>query len=114
MLDVASSDAFVDLEAQGNTILRQKPNHIIMIHPAVFFIADGAVTVRSKELAIAIVENLRVNPEEDDEEESGSNRYGVASGIPVGFGAQWANGDTVIGGRRREPDPQPTHQERQR
>ena len=68
MLDVESADAFVDLAAQGNTIFRQKPNHI-MIHPAVFFIADGAATVRSKELAIAIVDNFRVDPDEDDKEE---------------------------------------------
>ena len=68
MLAAGTADEFVNLEAQGNTILRQKLNHI-MLHPVVFFIANGEATVRSKELAIAVIENLRVDPEEDHEEE---------------------------------------------
>ena len=89
MLEVVMVDEFVYLEAQGNMILRQKPNPI-MIHPAVFFIADGAATVRSKELAIAIIENLCVDLGEDDEEESEKKRKD-AVGMELLLATLWAS-----------------------
>ena len=89
MLAAGTADEFVNLEAQGNTILRQKPNHI-MLHPVVFFIANGEATVRSKELAIAVIENLRVDPEEDDEEEA-EKKGKEATGMELLLAMLWAS-----------------------
>ena len=89
MLEAVTADEFANLEAQGNTILRQKPNHV-MVHPAVFFIADGAASVRSKELAIAIIDNLRVDLEEDDEEET-DKKGKEAAGMELLLATLWAS-----------------------
>jgi hypothetical protein len=69
MVGAESADAFVALDPAGNTIPRQKPNHV-MIHPAVFFPANGgSANVRPKELTFAISKSVRLDPEEEDEEE---------------------------------------------
>ena len=62
MVGAESADAFVALDPAGNTILRQKPNHV-MIHPAVFFPANGgSANVRPKELTFAIIKSVRLDP----------------------------------------------------
>jgi hypothetical protein len=107
MLEAVTADEFVNLEAQGNTILRQKPNHV-MIHPAVFFIADGAATVRSKELAITIIENLRVDLEEDDEEEK-EKKGKEAAGMELLHATLWASeNDGLTAVTRSDIEENPT------
>ena len=69
MRDVTTADEFAALEPQGNVILRKKPNHIL-IPPVLFLQIDGASDIRSKELAITILDVLRFDPDEDDDEEA--------------------------------------------
>ena len=67
MLAATTKEEFTALPAQANTILRQKPNHL-MIHPEAFLMMDGSPNFQSKELAMIIIDMIRVDPDEDDEE----------------------------------------------
>ena len=89
MVGAESADAFVALEAAGNVILRQKPNHV-MIHPAVFFLANGAATIRSKDLAFSIIESVRLDPEEEDEEEI-ERKENEAKALELILATLWAS-----------------------
>jgi hypothetical protein len=66
MLASTTAEGFQTLPAQGNVILRQKPNHL-MIHPEAFLIMDGASTFKSSDLAMTIIGMVRIDPDEDDE-----------------------------------------------
>ena len=89
MVGAESADAFVALDPAGNTILHQKPNHV-MIHPAVFFLANGSANVRSKELAFAIIESVRLDPEEEDEEEI-EKKENEAKALELLLATLWAS-----------------------
>ena len=69
MRNAMTADEFAALEPQGNVILRKKPNHLL-IPPVLFLQMDGASDIRSKDLAITIINVLRVDPDEDDDEEA--------------------------------------------
>ena len=68
MLAATTGDEFKNLEAQGNGILRQKPNHL-MLHPEAFLMMDGAATFQAKEMAIIILDLVRIDPDDDEEED---------------------------------------------
>jgi hypothetical protein len=67
MIGAASSAAFVALTPAGNMILHQKPANHVMIHPAIFFLANGTATVRAKGLVMSIIKRVCLDPEEEDE-----------------------------------------------
>ena len=69
MRNAMTADEFAALEPQGNVILRKKPNHML-IPPVIFLQLDGASEVRSKDLAITILNVIRSDPDEDDDEEA--------------------------------------------
>jgi hypothetical protein len=56
MRGASTGDKFAALESQGNVILCRKPTNLFLIHPAIFHLANGAPTVRSRELAIYIID----------------------------------------------------------
>lgn len=58
MLNTDSETDFANLRSNGNNILRNKPNHM-MIGPAVFLLAEGAQRIRAKTLAYQIINRLR-------------------------------------------------------
>lgn len=58
MLRADSENDFANLRGEGNTILRDKPNHM-MIGPSVFSIAEGAQRIQAKTLAFRII--CRIN-----------------------------------------------------
>ena len=65
MWTVESETEFSDLRGNGNTILREKPNHML-IGPAVFNLAQGAQRVRARTMAYQIISRLRDNYNSDD------------------------------------------------
>jgi hypothetical protein len=67
MLTATTKEEFKNLPAQGNGILRQKPNHM-MIHPEAFLMMDGKSTFQSVDLAMTILGLIRIDPDEDDED----------------------------------------------
>ncbi|KAI2493892.1 hypothetical protein MHU86_20651 [Fragilaria crotonensis] len=84
-----TGDEFASLVSQGNVILCHKPN-LFVIHPAIFQLAKGAPTVRSRELAIKIIDALRVDPEEDDKEEV-ERKLSDATNLELPLGMLWAS-----------------------
>ena len=68
MWGVESETDFADLRANGNTILRDKPNHM-MIGPAVFALADGTQRIRARTLAYQIVARIRDHDDSEDSSE---------------------------------------------
>ena len=58
MLKIDSEDDFANLKGGGNTILQNKPNHM-MIGPAVFMIAEGAQRIQAKTLAHRIIRKIK-------------------------------------------------------
>ena len=58
MLKVESETDFAKLRGNGNTILREKPNHM-MIGPAVFLLAGGAQRIKATTLAYQIISRIR-------------------------------------------------------
>jgi hypothetical protein len=67
MLKVGSETEFNNLGSNGNPILRNKPNHV-MIGPAVFTLAKGSQRIKASTLAFRIIDRI-VNG--DDESSSG-------------------------------------------
>ena len=65
MLSVSSAEEFKDLPAAGNGILRNRPNHLL-INGDVFLMTDGAPSIESKDLAMAIIDFVRPITEGDD------------------------------------------------
>ncbi|KAI2493347.1 hypothetical protein MHU86_21192 [Fragilaria crotonensis] len=68
MLASTTEDEFKALPAQGNGILRQHPNHL-MINPEIFMMADGATSVNAKTLAATVIAWFREHAEEDEDDE---------------------------------------------
>ena len=66
LVALTTAEGFQTLPAQGNVILRQKPNHLI-IHPEAFLMMDGASTFKSSNLAMTIIGMVRTDPDEDDQ-----------------------------------------------
>lgn len=89
MRGATTGDEFAALAAQGNVILCQKPN-LLLIHPVIFHLANGAPTVRSRELAIDIIDALRVDPDEDDAEEV-AKKHSDATNLELLLGILWAS-----------------------
>ena len=73
MLKVVSETEFSELRGNGNNILQEKPNHML-IGPAVFNLADGAQRVRARTLAFQIISRLQDNYDSDDDPASESDR----------------------------------------
>ena len=84
-----TADEFAALEAQGNVILRKKPNHILT-PPALFLLIEGASEIRAKDLAIDILNAVRVDPEEDDEEDI-ERKESDAQGWELTLAILWAS-----------------------
>ena len=70
------------LKAQGNGILRQMPIHIL-VPPTISFFADGATDIQSRELlATLILDAIRIDPDDDNEEET-ARKEKEAEGMEV-------------------------------
>ena len=89
MTSTTTADEFAALESQGNIILRKKPNHIL-IPPSIFLLIDGSSDVRSKDLAIEIINAIRVDPEEDDADEA-ERKETEAKDLELLFAILWAS-----------------------
>ena len=68
MLGARTADEFKDLPAQGNGVLRQRPNHLL-INGDVFLMVEGAPSFSAKELAINVIEFVRPVTEGDEEDD---------------------------------------------
>ena len=92
MLAATTGDEFKELEAQGNVILRQKRNHL-MIHPEAFLMMDGAATFQAKDvMAITILDMVRPNPDDDEEEdETVEAKKKAAAGAELVLAFLWAS-----------------------
>ena len=64
MRAVITVEEFVALESQGNPILRKKPNRVL-VPPTIFLLASGE-SDKSKVLAMAIINVIRLKEEDDD------------------------------------------------
>ena len=91
MMQAGSEEAFKALPAQGNGILRQFPNHL-MINSDTFMMTDGATSISSKALAMDIInwfnrkveaEAAEVEGEEEDHERE--ERLEYAGEMILGF-----------------------------
>ena len=89
MREATTADGFAALVTQGNDILRQKPNHIV-VPPTIFLLANGENDVRSKDLAIGILDAIRIDPEDDDEEEV-ERKEKEAEGMELLLSMLWAS-----------------------
>ena len=66
MLATTTADAFANLPAAGNGILRGHPNHVL-VKGDLFLMASGAPTVSSSTFAMQIINFLRVIGHDDDD-----------------------------------------------
>jgi hypothetical protein len=89
MREATTADGFAELVAQGNVILKKKPNHIL-VPPTIFLMADGETDVTSKNLAINIIDAIRIDPEMDDDEEM-ARKEGEAQGLELLLAMLWAS-----------------------
>ena len=89
MLTATTKEEFKNLPAQGNGILRQKPNHM-MIHPDAFLMMDGKPTFPAADLAITIIGLIRIDPDEDDEDLV-EEKMTAASGAESVLAFLWAS-----------------------
>jgi hypothetical protein len=64
MLGAETEEAFKELPSEGNGILANKPNHVL-ITPEVFRIAKGNKSVSAKKLAFDIISWLEADDEDD-------------------------------------------------
>ena len=88
MLGADTAVEFMNLTAEGNTILAEKPNHI-MVTPEIFDIAKGNKTVDAKKLAFDIISWLE--EDEDDEEELRVLKEKEALGVETLLAMLWAS-----------------------
>jgi hypothetical protein len=73
LLKTNSEDNFANLKGGGNTILQNKPNHM-MIGPAVFMIADGVQCIQDKTLAYRIICKINKGADEASSADTASNK----------------------------------------
>ena len=66
LIGVDTAEEFSELEAEGNVILKNKPNHVF-IGPDTFFFTKGAKTTRAGTLAMHIADRFREDPDDDDQ-----------------------------------------------
>jgi hypothetical protein len=90
MRGATTADEFAALEPDGNTILLQKPNHVV-IHPVIFLLAKGAPTVHSRQLALTILDGIRIVPEDEADEEETARKEVEALGLELLLGMLWAS-----------------------
>ena len=92
MLEATSATQFASLPAQGNGILRQRPNHL-MINGDVFLMADGAPTISAGSLALAIIDFVRIEREGDDadDEDTVEAKQELAIGAETLLAMLWAS-----------------------
>ena len=69
MLEAASADAFAGLVTEGNPILNDRPNHLL-ISPRVFVLADGARTVSAKVIPFEIIKALVAEADDNSERQA--------------------------------------------
>lgn len=89
MRGATTAEGFASLAAHGNGILCQHPNHVL-IHPALFLMVEGAPTVRARDMAMTIIEAIRIEPGEEDVEEL-ARKETEAAGLEALLGMLWAS-----------------------
>ena len=96
MLSADSADSFKDLPAQGNGILRQHPNHLL-VNSDIFAMSDGAATVNAKALAFAIISWFRDDPDNPEtDEEVIESQAEVALGAETLLAMLWASENEAL------------------
>ena len=88
MMAAESPEEFASLEADGNTILGDRPNHCL-ITLATFEEVGGAKLISSKDLASAIIENFQAAAADDDE--ISTEREAEAEGLEDTLALLWAS-----------------------
>ena len=96
MLAAESAVAFKALPAQGNVILRQHPNHLL-VNSDIFVMSDGASTVSAKALAFAIITWFKDDPDNPEtDEEIIEQKAEVALGAETLLAMLWASENEAL------------------
>ena len=98
MFATGTENAFANLPAAGNEILRGHPNHLL-INGDIFLMASGAPNVRAKTLAKKIIDFLRVighdegsdEDDESDDEEMIAIKKEASTGVETLMAMLWAS-----------------------
>ena len=90
LLTANTAEEFAKLEAQGNDILKEMPNHLMVV-PDVFLMAEGAANVKARDLAITFIEWVRTDPDEEDDEETADARKTLGEGGETLLAMLWAS-----------------------
>ena len=93
MMAAESPDEFAGLEAEGNAILANLPNHCL-INPEIFEEVGGAKTISSKDLAFSIIESFQ-NAAADNDEIS-TERAAEAAGLENTLAMLWASEKGIL------------------
>jgi hypothetical protein len=88
MMAAESPEEFARLEAEGNTVLENRPNHCL-ITPATFQEVGGAKLISAKDLASVLIETFQAAAADDDE--ISTEREAEAEGLEDTLAMLWAS-----------------------
>ena len=88
MLDTTTAAEFKALPAQGNMILKNKPNHL-MIEPDVFLLVNGTASFNAKKLATTLIGHFRPKPTDNAEDLAERREGAVGAELLLAF--LWAS-----------------------
>jgi hypothetical protein len=105
MMGAESPEEFGALEAEGNSILEEYPNHCL-INPDVFAIVKGSKCIDSESLAYSIIEAFQLSVIDDDE--LSVEKEEEASGMESTLAMLWASSQGLLAIVRIEDVPEHT------
>ena len=110
MIGAKTEEEFKKLQADGNEILKGKPNHLLVL-PEVFFMANGNKTFSSKWMAIKIIERLR--PQDSDDDDMKTARMTEAKLLATFLAFLWASENKSLVPIGRKPGLEPNGPKRE-
>ncbi|KAI2489685.1 hypothetical protein MHU86_24894 [Fragilaria crotonensis] len=99
-----SPEEFGAVEAEGNNILEDCPNHCL-VTPSIFAIAKGSKSIDSKALAYHMIELFQLSVE-DDNELSSTEKEEEAAGLESTLALLWASSQGLLNKVRLEDAPE--------
>jgi hypothetical protein len=105
MMSAESPEEFGAVEAEGNNILEDYPNHCL-VTPSIFASAQGSKLIDSKALAYHIIESFQLLVEDDDE--LSTEKEEEAAGLESTLALLWASSHGLLNEVRLEDAPEST------
>jgi hypothetical protein len=105
MMGAESPEEFGAVEAEGNNILEDYPNHCV-VTPSIFALAQGSKRIDSKALAFHIIESFQSLVEDNDE--LSTEKEEEAAGLESTLALLWASSHGLLNEVRLDDGPEST------